>query len=244
MSKKNVKTRSESVLLLNENTPFAIKESFNQLRTNLMYMPHDGEGCPIYAITSATEGVGKSTVSSNLAVAYAQIGKKVLLIDADMRLPVQGEIFGYDKNSFGLSELLSDIVKNYKEVIIEPMPYLSVLPSGCLPPNPSELITSTRLYDFMDKWKREYDIIFIDLPPAGVVSDPIAISSFVSGYILIAMTNKSDANQVNSVAARITQVGAKVVGLVLNKTNLKGRAKKYSYQHKYYYGYGANRYEK
>ncbi len=243
MSKTTKKNRSRSsILLLNENTPFAIRESFNQLRTNLMYMPHDGEGCPVYAITSATESVGKSTVSSNLAVAYAQIDKKVLLIDADMRLPVQNEIFGYNKDSAGLSELLSDIARNYKDMIINPLPNLSVLPSGCLPPNPSELITSPRLYEYMEKWKKEYDIIFIDLPPAGVVSDPIAISSFVSGYILIAMTNKSDAKQINNVIARIEQVGAKIVGLVLNKTNLKGRSSKYSYQHKYYYGY--TRYEK
>ncbi len=236
MSKKNSKNEATAVRLLNENTPFAIKESFNQLRTNLMYMPHDGEGCPVYAITSATESVGKSTVSSNLAVAYAQIDKKVLLIDGDMRLPVQHSVFGYKKDQAGLSELLSGIAKNYKDLIVSPIPNLSILPSGCLPPNPSELITSNRLYELMEKWKKEYDIIFIDLPPAGVVSDPIAISSLVSGYILVAMTNKSDAKHVNGVAASMEQVGAKIVGLVLNGTNLKGKASKYSYQHKYYYG--------
>ena len=242
MSKKNTKQEAVTVRLLNENTPFAIKEAFNQLRTNLMYMPHDGEGCPVYAVTSATESVGKSTISSNLAVAYAQINKKVLLIDADMRLPVQYATFGYEKDHAGLSELLSDIVKSYKEVLVSPMPNLSVLPSGCLPPNPSELITSTRFYDLIDKWKKEYDIIFIDLPPAGVVSDPIAISSLVSGYILVAMINKSDAKQVNAVKASLEQIGAKIMGLVLNGTNPKGKTSKYSYQHKYYYGY--KRYEK
>jgi capsular exopolysaccharide synthesis family protein len=240
MSKKN--STEISVKLLNENTPFAIKESFNKLRTNLMYMPNDGEGCPVYAITSATESVGKSTISSNLAVAYAQINKKVLLIDADMRLPIQYSIFGYEKEHAGLSELLSDIIKNYKDVLVTPQPNLSILPSGCLPPNPSELITSTRFYELMDKWKKEYDIIFIDLPPSGVVSDPITISSLVSGYILVAMTNRSDAKHINAVAASLDQVGAKIIGIVLNGTNLKGRSSKYAYQHKYYYG--SKRYEK
>jgi capsular exopolysaccharide synthesis family protein len=236
MSKKNTKNISTTPKLLTENTPFAIKEAFNQLRTNLMYMSHDGDGCPVYAITSATENVGKSTISSNLAIAYSQINKKVLLIDADMRLPVQYNVFGYDRDKAGLSELLSDIVKNYKEVLVSPMPNLDIVPSGCLPPNPSELITSNKFYELMEKWKREYDIIFIDLPPAGVVSDPIAISSLVSGYILVAMTNKSDAKHIKTVIANIENVGSKIVGLVLNGTNIKGRLSKYSYQHKYYYG--------
>ena len=126
--------------------------------------------------------------------------------------------------------------------MVTPQPNLSVLPSGCLPPNPSELITSTRFYELMDKWKKEYDIIFIDLPPAGVVSDPITISSLVSGYILVAMTNRSDAKHINAVAASLDQVGAKIMGIVLNGTNLKGRSSKYAYQHKYYYG--SKRYEK
>ena len=104
MSKK-IETRK--VRMLDDKTPFAIKEAYNQLRTNLMYTAKDSDECPVYAVTSAEAGDGKSTVISNLAISFAQADKKVLLIDADMRRPVQYQSFKLNKNQTGLSELLS-----------------------------------------------------------------------------------------------------------------------------------------
>ena len=124
--------------LLDDNTPFAIKESFNHLRTNILYTTKDITQCPVYAITSSGESAGKSTIIANLAISFAQVPKKVLLIDADMRCPVQNQIFKFPKESIGLSELLSGIEKDPKKAIIHSnYPNLDILGSGHIPPNPS-----------------------------------------------------------------------------------------------------------
>ena len=142
---KNSRVVSHHTRILNESTPFAIKEAFNQLRTNLMYTANDGDGCPVFAITSAEESVGKSTITSNLSISYSNINKKVLLIDSDMRRPMVYRFFELNKKSTGLSELLSGIVEDDSQVIREVIPNLSVITSGCIPPNPAELISNIRL---------------------------------------------------------------------------------------------------
>lgn len=228
--------------MLDETTPFAIRESFNQLRTNLMYTAKKGDGCPVYAVSSAEAGVGKSTVISNLAVSFAQLGKKVLLVDADMRRPVQYKNFGYTKKHAGLSELLSGIVDNDKQVICNPAPSLFLLTSGCIPPNPSELINSKLFGELIEKWKQEYDVVFIDLPPVGVVSDPLSVAQLVEGYVIVAMANKSDAKHVNAAIATLEKIGAKVLGMVVNGTSLKGEGYgKYGKKYGYGYYYSSNK---
>lgn len=230
--------RTRKVRRLNEETPFAIKEAFNQLRTNIMYTPNNGDGCPVYGITSAEMFVGKSTVCANLAISFSQIGKKVLLVDADMRRPSQHKIFGYNKNQSGLSELLANIIDNDKEVIYSPCAGLSVVTSGCIPPNPSELLLSKKFDEYINRWKKEYDIIFIDFPPVGIVTDPITVTSHLNGFIFIAMANRSDAIRVNNAIKTIENVGGKITGLVLNATSSKGATKrKYGYKYGYHYGY-------
>ncbi len=225
----------EKVRLINDNTPFAIKESYNQLRTNLMYTAKDDNGCPVYAITSAEASAGKSTIISNLAISFAQLGKKVLLVDADMRRPVQYKNFGYPKKQYGLSELLSSIIKDDAEVICSPGEGLFLITGGFIPTNPSELIHSKRFQALIEKWRGEYDIVFIDLPPVGVVSDPLSISKFVDGYIIVTMANKSNAKRVNAAVETLRQVGAKILGMVINGTSLKGDGYgKYNYKNGYY----------
>ena len=138
--KKNHVSSKIKIRLLDEKTPFAIKEAFNHLRANLMYSPKKGDGCPVFATTSAEAGVGKSTVIANLAISFAKCDKKVLLVDADMRRPVLYKHFGYNKKHTGLSELLSGIITDDKEALCNPCPSLDLITSGCVPPNPSELI--------------------------------------------------------------------------------------------------------
>lgn len=235
MSEKQ-KSVSSKTRLLDETTPFAIKESFNHLRTNLMYTAKKGDGCPVFAINSADAGVGKSTVISNLAISFAQLGKKVLLVDADMRQPTQFKIFGYDKKHSGLSELLAGLVDNYKDVICTPYPSLDLLTSGCIPPNPSELINGRIFKDLIHEWKQSYDVVLIDFPPVGIVSDSLSVADIADGYVVVIMMNKSDARRANTAISAIEHVGGKVLGIVINSTSPKGAVYGKN-QKKYGYGY-------
>ena len=240
--------RRRSVRLINDKTPFAIRESFNQLRTNILYTPNDIDGCPVYAITSAEMSVGKSTVSANLALSFANADKNVLLIDADMRRPTQHRIFGYNRKQAGLSELLAGVKDSDTDVICTPFTGLDVITSGIIPPNPSELLHSKKLAVYLKKWRSEYDLVLIDLPPVGVVTDPVTIADQVNGYIIVAMSDKSDARRINGAIKTIRMTGAKIIGLVINGTSLRGDGKhkygdrgygyKKSYSYKYGYNYG------
>lgn len=240
MSKKITKSADRrTVRMLDDKTPFAIKEAYNQLRTNLLYTAKDASKCPIYAVTSAEAGDGKSTVISNLAISFAQVGKKVLLIDADMRRPVQYQNFKINKKQTGLSELLSGIAQYDQSVFSTPVPSLFVLTSGCIPPNPSELMLGSKFEELAEKWKNEFDVIFIDLPPVGVVSDPLSVAAFVDGYVLVVMANKTDARHLNAAIETLKQIDAKVLGTVIAGSNLKGNGS-YKYSNKYGYNYASS----
>ena len=232
MKKKNLPNVPENAKLMDENTPYAIKEAFNQLRINIMYHPNNSEGCPVYGITSAEMGVGKSTVIANLAVSFAQLGQRVLIVDADMRRPTQHKILGVGHKSNGFSELLSDIIKDDASVMKNSRENVSVITSGALPPNPSALMLSKKVGELIEKWKREFDIIFIDLPPVGIVTDPLTISDKLTGYIIVATVNKSDARYLNAAIDAINQIGADIVGLVINGADPKGNDYNYKYQYK------------
>ena len=239
--KKNIKdmrNKSKEMRRLDNNTPFAIKEAFNQLRTNLMYTSNDKDGCPVYGITAVEVGVGKSTVCANISISFSQIGKKVLIIDGDMRRPVQHKIFAYDKKHIGLSDLLAGIEGSDENALICPSENLYIIPSGCIPPNPSELLLNKRFSEYMEKWKQEYDIIFIDLPPIGVVSDPLTIAKDMNGYVFITLANYSDSVRVTKSMETIESVGGNITGVVINGSNRKSATytyKKNRYKYSYYY---------
>lgn len=241
--KKRLATTETETRLLNQTTPFAIREAFNHLRTNLLYTLNDEEGCPVFAVTSADESAGKSTVVANIAISYAMASKKVLLIDADMRAPMQCKIFKMDKNLAGLSEMLSGIEGDSAPKIHEtPTPGLSLLLAGMTPPNPAELIMSRRLEHYLKQWRMEYDAIFIDFPPVGIVTDTLAVNKLVTGYVFVVRSEKSDSRKISTALDAMTKVDAKVLGIILNDVNAKSynrrahRGKKNSYY--------ASRYEK
>lgn len=239
MKKKNLSINEKAPILMDESTPFAIRESFNQFRTNLMYTFTESDGCPIFGITSVNEGTGKSTLLTNLALSFSQIGKKVLLVDADMRCPAIYRFFDIDPNHPGLSEVISGIESN---VIIENVkPSLHLITSGRIPPNPSELLTSKKLKDLLQEWKQSYDIIFLDFPPVGLITDAVTVCQELDGYIFTVSSGKDNAKEVNNCIASMEQIGAKIVGIVLNDYNLKGSSS-YYYRNRYtgYHKYKSN----
>ena len=219
--KKNSIVTALNPRVLDETVPFAIRESFNLLRTNLMYTISDDEsGAPVFAITSDHQGAGKSTVITNLAISFTQIGHRVLLVDADLRRPTIHTYFGINEKSKGLSELMSGIETDV--VNADVIPGLDVITSGRIPPNPSELITSTKFANFIADAKTKYDVVFIDFPPIGIVSDAVANCKSISGYIFTVRSGKSSAKSVNESLSSMEKVGAKIAGVVLNDCNIKG----------------------
>ena len=242
MNQKKFAKENTGTRMLDKNAPFAIREAFNLLRTNLMYtMTDDQKGCPVYAITSISENAGKSTVISNLALAFSNLDKKVLLVDGDMRCPALYRFYDLDMRKPGLSELISGIENDV--IVKEIRPNLDLITSGRIPPNPSELISSPRFLELLSGWRREYDIIFIDFPPVGIVADSITISNEITGYLFAVRAGKSSAKAVNSAIDSMEQIGAKIVGVVLNDYNIKG-SKKYRYNHSRYFKQTMSRYEK
>ena len=224
-----------SAKLVTKDAPFAIREAFNQLRTNLMYTITDNsDGAPVIAVTSTNEHAGKSTIIANLAIAFSQLNKKVLLVDGDMRRPVIHKYFEIDNKGQGLSELISGIATDEcKHTVME---NLDVIISGRIPPNPSELLTGPRFAENIEKWKKEYDIIFIDFPPIGIVTDCVANVHCITSYIFVVRAGKCSAKSINTALGMMDQVGAKIAGIVLNDYNIK-ISDKYRYRYRYRYKY-------
>lgn len=230
--------------LLTSSTPFGVTEAFNTLRTNLCYSTA-AEKCPVFAVTSDFSGAGKSVISANVAISLAMLGKKTLLVECDLRRPELAEVFGVEKKD-GLSELLSGVKKDRAEVVSS-VGYdnLDVVLSGRIPPNPSELLGSDSMADFINKSREIYDVIIVDTPPAYEVSDVGVIASLITGIVMVARSNYSDVNAISASEELINGVNGKIVGYVVNDVDFKSgagyRNNKYGYRgyRKYakYYSY-------
>ena len=231
--KKNIAIKED--LLLSESTPFSIRESFNLLRTNIIYSSTGSEGAPVYGVASTVASSGKSTIMANLAVQLGSMSKRVLLIDADMRCPVQNKIFGYKKEVYGLSEFLSGVIKTKEEGIIKTdCEGVSVMPSGHIPPNPAELLMSVKFKELIEEIKRDFDYVLIDFPPIGLVADSAAAVNYIDGYIFVARANQSKIGDVKATIERLEHLGGKIVGIVLNDVEAKsGNHGRYSHYENY-----------
>ncbi len=238
--------------LLTKDTPFAVAEAFKLLRTNMCYTTK-GESCAVYGVTSASMGAGKSVVMTNTAISFGQMGKRVLLIDGDLRCPVLHRIFGLDPKVHGFSELLAGVCTDANEVI-RPSNFenVDVITSGRIPPNPAELLASARMREFIATAKTRYDVIFIDLPPICEVTDAGVISDLVTGYVFVVRSGYTDCRLVNIALDLIESQGGAIIGFVLNDVDIKSgdyyknRYGSYSKYGKYnrYTKYGQQKYGK
>lgn len=226
-------------------TPFAVTEAFKTLRANLTFSSA-GEDCPVFGTTSAYSDTGKSVITANAAVSFAQLEKKVLIIDGDMRKPVQHRIFGCD-NRQGLSELLSAGKSQNAEdafersVIRGAYPGLDLVPCGKLPPNPSELLASENMRKFIEYAKSIYDVIFIDFPPICSVSDAGVAAELITGYMIVVRAGDTDKRAVAAAIEQMERMKAKIIGFVLNDVNLKTDGSYSGRYSRYYRSYGNNR---
>ncbi len=213
--------RDYSGRLLSDRTPFAITEAFKSLRTNMCYTTK-GEKCAVYGVTSAYIQAGKSLVIANLAISFSMMNKKVLLLDADLRCPAQHKVFNITNRVHGLSDVLAGICR-YEDMELRDggYPNLSILTSGKLPPNPAELLASENMKRFLERARRDYDFIFIDLPPVSEVSDAGILSELVTGFTFVVRSAHSDRRMVELALEAMEGFQAPLTGFILNDIDIK-----------------------
>ena len=227
-------------VLVGPTTPFAIGEAFKEIRTNMLYTARDVK-CPVYAVTSAFAHAGKSVLIANLAASFAELGKRVLLVDADLRNPAQHKIFSLDR-SIGISEVAAGIATDVSAAVLHTsVERLDVIPAGHIPPNPTELLSSAAFSNLITTMQEQYDAIFIDFPPVGVVVDALIPASLITGYAVVVRSGLDDRRAVGEVLSSLSGVGARVLGFILNDVDPKiggyGRGERSRYKYRYHYNY-------
>ncbi|MCP4020826.1 MAG: polysaccharide biosynthesis tyrosine autokinase [Desulfobacteraceae bacterium] len=219
----------ESIL----NDPTSITaESFKGLRTSIFLGSADNPP-KIMLVTSISPGEGKSSVCACLAAAISDADKKVLLIDGDMRRPVQHQNFSIE-NHEGLSSLLAGVSQDSHAIVKPYSDHLDVITSGPIPPNPSELLSSPRLQGLVLQFAAEYDMILIDTPPLSSVTDTILYSKNVDGIIIVAWTGKTTHDMLKVGVKQLNEVSAPITGFVLNRFSAKKSGYYYNYGDYYY----------
>ncbi len=230
--------------LLDKELSFQATEAYKTLRTNLVFSLAT-KGKKVMAVTSAMQHEGKSTLCANLALTFAQMQARVLVIDADLRKPVQHKLFKL-KNKEGLSTLLAGM-SSFKAVVNEDIiPGLDVVTSGPIPPNPSEMLASENMKQLLSELSNYYDYIIIDTPPVNVVTDALTMSDSIAGVVLAAMSGVSTYDAYQHALEAIEFAKCSVLGTVITKvpvSNGKGGYKRYGrYGYYRYGGYGYYRY--
>lgn len=238
--KKKNPDEDSHVKLTDKDVPFNVVESYKSIRTNVSFALSTVDR-KIFAVSSANPGEGKSTTTSNIAIALAQGGNKVLLIDADMRKSVQHKVFGL-KNKKGLSSAISKMNKLEECIQKDVMENLDVMTAGPVPPNPSELLASDSMGSILDKLSAEYSVILIDTPPVNVVTDAMELAKYISGIVIVLRYGKTTNEDIDNAIKKIEFAQMNMFGFIMNdvKTKRSGYYSKYKYKDKYYYkkGYG------
>ena len=192
-----------------------ISEAYRGIRTSIEFANIDKEIKTI-TVTSAKQGEGKTTVISNLAVSFANLDKKVLILEGDLRNPSIHRTFGIS-NINGVTDILVNNKSFADCVHCTEIKNLHVLTGGAIPPNPSEMLASKRMKIFLDSIKEYYDYIFIDAPPIGMVTDAGVISTYVDGCIFVVGANEADIEHAKLAKEKLESVGANILGTILNK---------------------------
>lgn len=231
-SAKNSNKNSVNVANLSDKNKFAIVESYKVARTNIMFSLAANEK-KVFAVTSYSKGEGKSTASSNLAISFSKMGKKVLLIDADMRRPNIHNIFKLN-NSAGLSNVVSKMISFEEAVKCDVITDLDVLVAGTIPPNPSELMCSNSFIKMIEKLAEEYEYIIIDTPPVGVVADALLLKDLIAGFVVVVREKVTTHRDLSKLLESMKLADTKVLGLVEVGGDISARKGKKKY---YYYQY-------
>lgn len=218
---------------LSEKSKFAIVESYKSARTNIMFSLSAVDK-KIFAVTSFSKGEGKSTVSANLAISFSKMEKRVLLIDCDLRRPNVHNLFKIE-NSIGLSNVIGKMVSFDDVVKRDVLNNLDILPSGTIPPNPSELMCSATFIDLIGRLSEEYDYIIFDTPPIGVVADALLLKDLIAGFVVVVRERSTSHGDLQRLLNNVKLADSKVLGMIEVGCQLgQSRNKKGYFYYKYY----------
>ena len=218
-------------LFCHENPKSSAAECCRSIRTNILFMSPDHPPRRLL-VTRARPQEGKTTVAISLAITMAQSGARVVIVDSDMRRPRVHTAFGMD-NDEGLSTAVLGTRKVEELVRPTQVPGLDLLPCGPIPPNPAELIHTERFREVVAQLERLYDRVVFDSPPVIAVTDPVVLSRYVDGVVMVLKSLVTNRRAAKFAVKQLRDVGGNILGAVLNDLDLENR--EYGYYHYYYY---------
>ncbi|MGF7032851.1 capsular exopolysaccharide synthesis family protein [Paenibacillus mucilaginosus] len=222
------RSSKDNVIITEANPQSPISESYRTLRTNIDFSLVDNDN-KVIMVTSTQQAEGKTTTAVNMAVAYAQAEKKVLIVDADMRRPNVHNMFRRP-NRVGLSNLLAGQYTVQELVTETHIPHLEMLSAGVIPHNPSELLSSERWVQFIEFAKNKYDVVIIDTPPALSLPDAQLVAGHSCGVVIVIDVGKVKREAVKKMKSNLEHAKGRILGVVLNNMNKK-EAGTYAYQY-------------
>ena len=227
---------------LHKNLDFTATEQYKLLRTNLEFTVPAGVKCPVVGVTSSMRGEGKSTTAINLSYVLAEKGSRVLLVDGDLRIPSIAKKMEIPSTP-GLTDVLmgkNTSIEKYKSSLLDAW---YILPSGEIPPNPSELLGSERMEAMLATFKEKFDYIIVDLPPVNIVSDALSFASLTDGMILVIREEYTEKKELEHCFRQLKLSNVNVLGCVMNEaksgSHSYGKYRRYKYykHYRYYYKY-------
>ena len=239
LEKEKGKKESQNELITYQDSKSIVSEAFRTLRTNVQFSNTNAKEGKTFLVSSCFPSEGKSYVSANLAITFAQIGKKVILVDADMRRGRQSKVFKIP-NCIGLSNYISNLDENGLEINYELNKFiyetsisnLNLITAGTVPPNPAELLASGKFSDLIEELKKYYDIIIFDGAPIIPITDSLILARMLESTILVALYNKTKKEDLLKVKNDIEAVGGKIIGTCINCVPVSSSKKNSRY---YYY---------
>ena len=235
--KKKIDLETKKETMLHKKLDFAATEAYKLLRANLMFSLPDSDGCRIVGITSSVRGEGKSTTAANLSYALAEDGKKVLLIDGDLRIPSIAKKLEINDTP-GLSNLIIDPALIGTAIVSMPEnDNWHVLPSGNIPPNPTEMLNSEQMKSLMATLAERYEFIILDLPPVNLVSDALVVSPLLNGMLLVVRENFLERRELSKCIKHLELSSVNVLGFVFTVAQEQSRGYRRYKRAKYYKSY-------
>ncbi len=204
---------------------FAVVEAFKTVRTNMMFSLSEVEGGKVVLLTSSGPCEGKSTCALNVAVNFAKMGKKTLLIDADLRKPRIHKVLGLKEE--GLTNYLGGFVELSKAILHVKEYDLDVMVCGTIPPNPSELLGSNKMKKMIEQLKEEYEYILIDTPPVNTVTDAAILSEVSNGIVMVVREGATTYAELSKAISTLEFASAKILGIVVNDSLMDSQGYKY-----------------